>query len=216
MEENVFNFKDFLKDNNVNPSEKKDIKKLFEEVVEELESENEVHPEEERPLLGGPESSHKVHDNYMRKLIEDEEDENDDTEEEYEDEEIQESKSEDEFYKVYKDINEEFSCDIEIEGADKSKTEARLVLESEDWNIMFTGQIKNGKCIIPMKKLNIFNENQVGNIRLEVIAEGNLFIPWEDKFKVKLSKKVTVKVNEKKEVESRKPKGTSVKVKVKK
>jgi len=189
MEENVFNFKDFLKDNNVNPSEKKDIKKLFEEVVEELESENEVHPEE---------------------------DENGDTEEEYEDEEIQESKSEDEFYKVYKDINEEFSCDIEIEGADKSKTEARLVLESEDWNIMFTGQIKNGKCIIPMKKLNIFNENQVGNIRLEVIAEGNLFIPWQDKFKVKLSKKVTVKVNEKKEVESRKPKGTSVKVKVKK
>src|ERR1035437_8898116 len=113
--------------------------------------------------------------------------------------EIVESVAENNYYKIYKDKSEDFSCDISIVGADQSDTEARLVVESEDWTLMFKGIIKNGKCTIPIKKLSILNEDQIGNIRLEVVAEGNLFIPWEDKFQVKLSKKVTVKVNEQKE-----------------
>ena len=78
------------------------------------------------------------------------------------------------------------------------------------------GEVKNGKCTIPIKKLNILKENQVGDIRLEVIAEGNIFVPWEDKFKVRVSKKVTVKVNEQKDYYSRPlKKNVGVKVKVK-
>lgn len=69
---------------------------------------------------------------------------------------------------------------------------------------MFPGEIRNGKCIVPIKKLGILKEGEIGTIKLEVIAEGNLFIPWQDEFKVKLSKKVTVSLNENKHAQ-RKP-----------
>lgn len=139
-----------------------------------------------------------------------------DEEDSYSDEEeITENMEEDKYYKIYKDRSEDFSCEISIEGADQSDTQARLVVESEDWTLMFKGEIKNGKCVIPIRKLSILPEGQIGNIRLEVVAEGNLFVPWEDKFQVKVSKKVTVKVNEQKE--TRKPeKKVGVKVNVKK
>jgi hypothetical protein len=96
-----------------------------------------------------------------------------------------------EFYKLYRDINESFTCDIFIEGANPEKSKARLVLESDEWNLVFNGEISNGKCIIPIKKLDILKENLKGNIKLEIIAEGNVFIPWENKFLVKSSKKIS-------------------------
>lgn len=99
-------------------------------------------------------------------------------------------------YKLYRDKSEDFVCDISIEGANSSDTEARLIIESDEWNLMFRGEIANGKCVIPIKKLSILGEGQTGKIRLEVNVDGNLFTPWEDKFVVKASKKVTVKVSE--------------------
>lgn len=101
------------------------------------------------------------------------------------------------FYPVYKDKSENFSCDVMVEGAKISETQARLILESDEWTLMFNGDIdRNGKCTIPMKKLSILEEGIVGKIRLEVIAENTVFTPWEDDFKVKVSKKVMVQVNE--------------------
>ena len=83
---------------------------------------------------------------------------------------------------------------------------------------MFNGEIdKKGKCTIPIKKLAILNEGTVGKIRLEVIAEGTVFTPWEDDFKVKMSKKVAIKIHESKS-NPKKPepkKATGVKVNVK-
>ena len=118
-------------------------------------------------------------------------------EEEYQEEEIPESK--DEYYKVYADKAETFSCDIELEGANLKDTEVRLVLESDNWNLMFPGEIdRNGKVTIPIRKLNIFEEGTKGKIKMEVIAEGTVFTPWEDEFEVKMSKKVMVKFNESK------------------
>jgi len=114
-------------------------------------------------------------------------------------------------YILYKDKSEVFSCDIYVEGSKTDETIARIIIESDEWTLMFPGDIKNGKVEIPIKKLNLFDEGQTGKIRLEVIAEGSMFIPWEDDFKVKLSKKVTVSVNEKKSV----PKKTENKVGVK-
>ena len=102
----------------------------------------------------------------------------------------------DNFYKLYKDINEEFVCDIAIEGSSPEDTYARIIVESDEWSLIFPGEIRNGKCIVPIKKLGILKEGEIGNIKLEVVAEGNLFIPWEDTFKVKVSKKVTVNLNE--------------------
>lgn len=110
---------------------------------------------------------------------------------------IKENVSNDNFYAVYKDKSENFSCDVLIEGASIDDTKARLILESDDWTLMFEGDIdRYGKCTIPIKKLNIFNEGLVGKIRLEVIADNTVFIPWEDDFKVKMSKKVTVQLSE--------------------
>lgn len=121
----------------------------------------------------------------------------------------------DNFYKLYKDINEEFICDIAIEGSTPDETFARIIIESDEWSLIFPGTIENGKCIVPIKKLGIFKEGQIGNIKLEVIAEGNLFIPWQDKYKVKLSKKVIVhNMNENKQ--AIKQNGVNVKVNMKK
>ena len=130
-------------------------------------------------------------------------------------EESNESYSDDDSYVLYKDKSEEFVCDIAIEGVSQKDTEVRLVIESADWNLMFKGEVKNGKCIIPIKKLSLFNEGQRGNIKLEVNADGNLFTPWEDEFIVKVSKKVTVSLNENKKIKPVK-KQTGVKVKVNK
>lgn len=101
------------------------------------------------------------------------------------------------YYSVYKDKVENFSCDVMVEGAKLNETQARLILESDEWTLMFEGEIdRNGRCTIPVKKLNILEEGMTGKIRLEVIAENTVFTPWQDEFKVKMSKKVTVQFNE--------------------
>jgi len=99
------------------------------------------------------------------------------------------------YYTLYKDISEEFICDISIDGVSEEDSQARIIIESKDWILLFPGEIKNKKCIVPIKSLKLFNEGEVGKIKLEVIAEGNIFIPWEDDFRVKISKKVEATVN---------------------
>jgi hypothetical protein len=124
----------------------------------------------------------------------------------------------DNYYPVFKDKSENFTCDVMVEGAKLNDTQARLILESDDWTLMFEGEIdRNGKCNIPIKKLNIFDEGAIGKIRLEVIAENTIFTPWEDDFKVKMSKKVMVQVHESRSTPKR-PMITesSVRVKVRK
>ena len=227
MEKDVFTFKDFLTDNNsvdLEAMKSKLIKEGFfnEEEDSKFESE-ETNVSDEEIINDIDNEINSDFNPYKRStelvlpedVIEDEFIEDEDTEDETEfDESISE---ESDFYKLYKDKSEDFTCDIAIEGVNSSDTEVRLIIESEDWTLMFKGEISKGKCIIPIKKLNIFNEGQVGNIKLEVNADGNLFTPWEDKFIIKLSKKVTVKVNEKKESPKKiVKKGVGVKVNVRK
>ena len=99
-------------------------------------------------------------------------------------------------YKLFTDKAELFECDIKIEGSSLSKSKARLVVETNDYSLMFNGKISsNGKCEIPIKKLKgLIDENSKGNIRLEVIAEDTYFIPWKSEFEVNASKKVTVEI----------------------
>ncbi len=131
-------------------------------------------------------------------------------------EEDSNSNFESDSYKVFADKSETFSCEIELEGANLKDTQVRLVLESDNWNLMFPGEIdKNGKVTIPIRKLNIFDEGTKGTIKMEVIAEGTVFVPWEDNFEVKLSKKVMVKFNENKTSKFKQP-NTSIKVNLKK
>ena len=99
-------------------------------------------------------------------------------------------------YKLFTDKSELFECDIKLEGASLSKSKARLVVETQDYSLLFQGSIKsNGKCEIPIRKLKgLIDEDTSGNIRLEVIAEDTFFTPWESDFEVETSKKVTVEV----------------------
>ena len=99
-------------------------------------------------------------------------------------------------YKLFTDKAELFECDIKIEGTSLSKSTARIVVETSDYSLMFNGKIDtSGKCTIPIKKLKgLIDENVKGNMRLEVIAEDTYFTPWESKFEIEASKKVTVEV----------------------
>ena len=99
-------------------------------------------------------------------------------------------------YKLFTDKSELFECDIKLQGASLKKSKARLVVETQDYSLMFNGSIsKGGKCEIPIRKLKgLIDEDTTGNIRLEVIAEDTFFTPWESDFEVETSKKITVEV----------------------
>ena len=131
-------------------------------------------------------------------------------------EEVFESDQSSEAYPVYIDKNENFSCDIEIEGAQLKDTQVRLVLETGEWNLLFNGEIdRSGKVNIPIRKLNILEEGARGIIKMEVIAEGSVFTPWEQDFEAKRSKKVMVSFNENKKVAPKFKTGVKVYVKKK-
>jgi len=118
-------------------------------------------------------------------------------------------------YKLFTDKAELFECSISLQGASLKKSKARLVVETQDYSLLFDGTIsKGGKCEIPIRKLKgLIDEDTTGNIRLEVIAEDTFFTPWESDFEVDASKKVTVEV---KSQTTKKPiVETKVKVKVK-
>lgn len=199
MEKDVFRFGDFLNDNKFDELKKMKSTLLKEGLLDD--SEDSIENDDVIDQNMNP---------YSFDLNDDEK--ISDTEENTYSEKSDES--DEDYYKLYKDKSEDFICDIAIEGVNQTDTEVRLIIESNDWNLMFKGEIKNGKCIIPVKKLSILNEGQIGNIRLEVNADGSLFTPWSDKFIVKVDKKVTVKLNENRKKEI-KPK-MDVKVKFKK
>lgn len=100
-------------------------------------------------------------------------------------------------YKVFRDKTETFICDMEISGANPANSKARVIIESSDMTYMFEGTIDDkGHCEIPLRKMNFLSENEIGKIKLEVIADDMVFNPWEDTFVATSSKKVTVKVTE--------------------
>jgi len=99
-------------------------------------------------------------------------------------------------YKLFTDKAETFECDIKIDGASLSKSKSRLIVETKDYSLMFTGKIDSaGKCKIPIRKLKgLINESTKGSIKLEVIADDTFFTPWESTFEIEASKSVTVEV----------------------
>lgn len=114
-------------------------------------------------------------------------------------------------YKLYTDRQEIFEAKIELTGASVKNSFARLILESDEWNLTFEGKIDaNGSVKVPIKKLKgVLNEGDKGNLKLEVIAEDVYFKPWEDSFEVNTSRKVTVEVksqSEKSIIKETKPK----------
>jgi hypothetical protein len=99
-------------------------------------------------------------------------------------------------YNLYTDRKELFEAKIDISGASLDESQCRILVESEDWNLVFKGEVnEDGNVKIPIKKLKrLFKEGDTGTIKLEVIADDTLFTPWESDFEVCTSKKVTVEV----------------------
>jgi hypothetical protein len=101
-------------------------------------------------------------------------------------------------YKLYTDREENFNCDISLEGARLKDSFARIILESSNVNLVFNGTIDaSGKCAIPIKPLkHLLENNDTGKMILEVIADDTYFSPWESEFVVDSFKKLEVKINE--------------------
>ena len=99
-------------------------------------------------------------------------------------------------YKLFTDKIENFEARIKLEGASLKKSSARLVVEAENFSLLFKGTIdENGNVNVPVRRLRgLLDENTSGAIRLEVIAEDTFFTPWESTFEVETAKSVTVEV----------------------
>ena len=235
MKNDIIKFSDFIlnsdfikeskeeKEKLENPLEK-ETKDIEEVEVENIEEETEEETEEEKETEEEEEETEEEENNFSNKVdfginkVEDnvgEKELNYNSKEDKENKENNIEQDNSDYYKLYKDKNENFSCDISIEGSDSLDAQVRLLIESDEWNLIFNGEINNGKCNIPMKKLSIFNEGTKGIIKLEVITEGNIFIPWESEFIIKVSKKVMVSFNNDVKKDTKKEK-SKVQVKVNK
>jgi len=108
-------------------------------------------------------------------------------------------------YTLYTDKKENFECTIKLEGASLKDAKTRMIVHTDDLNLMFEGTInKSGKCKIPISRMKgLLSEQVTGLMKLEVIAEDTYFQPWESKFTVDAQKKLTVEVKSQKE--SKKP-----------
>lgn len=116
-------------------------------------------------------------------------------------------------YKLFLDKNNLFECDIQLQGASIKNSFARIIVEGKDHSYVFTGEIdQNGHCSVEMNKLkDIFESDETGTIKLEVVADDVYFNPWSDSFQTDLSKKIDVVVKEQEE-----PTKPSISVSVKK
>jgi hypothetical protein len=104
-------------------------------------------------------------------------------------------------YKLYLDKNNLFECDIQLQGASLKSSFARIIVEGKEHSYIFNGEIdENGHCSVELNKLkDIFENNQTGTIKLEVVADDVYFSPWEDAYQTDLSKKIDVVVKEQEE-----------------
>jgi predicted nucleic acid-binding Zn-ribbon protein len=104
-------------------------------------------------------------------------------------------------YKLYRDREETFECNISVEGASLSSAQVRLVIDTNLLNVIFYGKLyKDGRCLVPLKKMTMFPEGAKGQIRLEVVVDDTLFSPWESTCIVEGAKKVSVDIKQKKGV----------------
>lgn len=103
-------------------------------------------------------------------------------------------------YSLYLDKPTEFSCDVEVKNASLKNAFARMIVESDEGNFLFKGELKDGKCYVPIKKLKgILGENVGGSMQLEIVIDDTYFVPWKDKFLTEEHTSVKVQVNEQKE-----------------
>jgi hypothetical protein len=97
-------------------------------------------------------------------------------------------------YTIYLDKEENFLCEASIKNSSYKNASARLIIESEDVNLVFYGNIDKNTINVPIKSLKkYFTENDNAKIKLEVIVENQLIIPWESEVVFDNYNKVEIK-----------------------
>lgn len=97
-------------------------------------------------------------------------------------------------YILNNDKIENFECKLQLEGASLNNSNARILIECGDYNLLYYGKIdENGKCQISINNLkSLFPKEINGKIKLEVIADDTYFSPWQDDVTIKPSKILTI------------------------
>jgi hypothetical protein len=104
-------------------------------------------------------------------------------------------------YKLYRDREETFECNISVTGASLASAQARLIFDTNSINVIFYGKLyKDGRCLVPLQKMIMFPEGTRGQLRLEVVVDDTMFVPWESSCIVEGAKKVIVDVKQRKGV----------------
>lgn len=90
--------------------------------------------------------------------------------------------------------NKEMVFNVNAEGIDPSKVEVRMLLVNEGkiTSLLFMGDIEDGKVRFELPALVELSEAQKGTMRLEVIADGEYFKPWQSEYQVKTKPTFTV------------------------
>lgn len=97
-------------------------------------------------------------------------------------------------YKIYLDKEEIFECEASIKNASYKNSSARLIIESEDINLVFYGNVDKDTISVPIKNLKkYFTEKDSAKIKLEVIVENQLVTPWESEVEFDSYNKVEIK-----------------------
>jgi len=97
-------------------------------------------------------------------------------------------------YTIYLDKEETFECEVSIKNASIKDSSARLIIESDDINLVFFGTLTKDTITVPIKSLKkYFTESDTAKIKLEVIVENNLVTPWESELIFDSYNKVEIK-----------------------
>jgi hypothetical protein len=97
-------------------------------------------------------------------------------------------------YTIYLDKEETFECEVSIKNASIKDSSVRLIIESDDINLVFFGTVSKDTISVPIKSLKkYFTESDKATIKLEVIVENNLVTPWESELLFDSYNKVEIK-----------------------
>jgi hypothetical protein len=97
-------------------------------------------------------------------------------------------------YTIYLDKDETFECEASIKNASYKNSSARLIIESNDINLVFFGSVDKDTISVPIKSLKkYFTENDKATIKFEVIVVNQLVTPWESEVEFDSYNKVEIK-----------------------
>jgi len=98
-----------------------------------------------------------------------------------------------EFYN--NETNDSLKFKINAEGIDVNSIQPRLVfIANENINYIIFGEIENDVCTFDIPQLKIYENENAGKLRFELVAEDSYYNVWEDEFSVRTKK--SIKVNE--------------------